>query len=377
MSLVAIGGMPLWLAGGAINGHLFNNVIANLVTMDAANEAGIFIAEIETSDGDSHTIDTTGSSSLGWRVGSAVTFANGASTVKVGLAAVDTATGPAPRASNAADVITFDVSKSLTGGGGGITASAWNEHVPDAGSKTIANGDLVAFAVQMTARGGADSIAGMAGAIPAIAMGFPAGTAYTGGTYAAVSLLPNFVITFSDGSRGYPKGGFIAANTGTNQTWNNTSTPKEYGNFLQFPFPGKIYGLIVWAAVTANLDVVLYSDPFGSPFAEKTASIDFNVVAAASARGYIKMFATPFQFKSNQPLVVAAKPTSATNTTLVYFGFNIAAHQFSQPLGENCYAVNRDTSAFAVQNVNKDRFAIGALVGALEQPAKSSYIMGL
>ena len=33
--------------------------------------------------------------------------------------------------------------------------------MPDAGSKTIANGDLVAVCVQMTARGGVDSRSGL------------------------------------------------------------------------------------------------------------------------------------------------------------------------------------------------------------------------
>lgn len=366
MAIVAAGGIPLWLAGGTVNGHIFNFNVANLVTIDAANEAGIWICEIETSDGGSHTIDTTGSSALGWRVGSSVTFANAGTTVKVGLAAADFTNGPPGRAAHASDVITFDVSKSLTGGGGGITASAWNEHVPDAGTMTIGYGDTVAFAVQMTARGGADSISGMTGALPGVTMGFPVSTTFTGGAYAApgTTALPNFVIRFSDGARGYPKNGFVASNTGTNQTWNNTSGTKEYGNFLQFPFPGKLYGIAVFATISDNLDLVLYSDPLGTPVAEKSVTIDANAISAAGARAHTKMFSSPYEFTANQLLFISAKPTSATNVIVPYLGFHVAADQFSQPLGPNGYAGNRNTGAFAAQNSSKDRFAIGALVSA-------------
>jgi hypothetical protein len=339
--------------------------------MDAANEAIIMIAEIFNPDGASHTIDTTGSSSLGWRTGT-TTFNNGGTTVNVGLAAVDASNGPPGRAANAANVITFDVSRSMTGGGGEVTTAAWQEHVPDAGTKTIANGDIVAFCVQMTARGGADSVIAGCTLEPASgAARFPCVTAFTGGSYTNATSHPNFVITYSDGTRGYPVNGQVVNGGATTVTWNNTSGTKEYGNYFELPVPAKIYGIGAYVTVSADLDLILYSDPLGTPVAQKTTSVDLNQVASAAAGIVYKLFPTPYEVAANAPVAGIVKPTSASNVSAIHKSVNIAAHQDADQLGQNCYAVNRDTGAFAAQNSNKDRFGIGLLIGAWDDGAGS------
>jgi hypothetical protein len=321
---------------------------------------------IFTDDGASHTIDTTGSSSLGWRSG-AVTLANAGTTLKVGLAAVDTTNGPPTRAVNVADVITFDVSKSYTSAAA-PTATAWIESVPGAGTKTIANGDLVAFCVQMTARGGADAVNVQTEQVLG-GTARPAVTDFTGAAYSNKGNLPNAVITFSDGVLGYFYGGYVASVGLTSQAWNNTSGTKEYGNLLQFPFPCKAYGIFGAMSFNGDTDLILYSDPLGTPFAEKTISVDLNTIgAAASNNGFDELFPAPFSIAANTPYAVIAKPTSATNVTLNYKTFNAAAHQKSESPGSatNGYAVNRASGAFGAQNSSKDRFAIGLLLGAFD-----------
>ncbi|WP_210161862.1 hypothetical protein, partial [Bradyrhizobium elkanii] len=63
---------------------------ANFMTGNG-NETYI-IGRMRTSDGNSHTIDTTGSSAIGWRnIG--VVFSSGTTVLNVGLAAVDTTNG--------------------------------------------------------------------------------------------------------------------------------------------------------------------------------------------------------------------------------------------------------------------------------------------
>ncbi len=374
MTLVAVDGTPLVPMGAAGRGGVPLLTTASNTVLDAANEACIMIGHIITEDGGSHTIDTSGSSSLGWMSG-ALTFANAGTTVKCGLAVVDTTTGPPGRAANAANVITFDVSKSLTGGGGGITASAWQEHVPDTGTKTIANGDLIAFAVQMTAAGGADAVRPQTivniGAAPTI---YPYVTDYVGGAYTNNGLLPNVVITFSDGKLGWFAGGVAFLTPTTTTTWNNTSGTKEYGNFFQPPFPAGVYGIYLAASIVGNMDIILYSDPLGTPVAEKTVSIDLNTVGAASNRNGLVWFPAPFNATINQPLAAIAKPTSATNNTMAYKTYNIAGHQKTEPFGTNGYAVSRNTGAFAAVNSGKDRYTIGLLVGAWDNGANTVLI---
>ena len=51
---------------------------------------------------------------------------------------------------------------------------------------------------------------------------------------------------------------------------------------------------------------------------------------------------------------------------MFYKTYNEASHQNSDWLGTDCYTVNRNTGGFASQNSNKDRFAIGLLIGTFD-----------
>ncbi len=136
MALVKLTGMPIIPIGAASRQDGATLVGLSTVTIDAANEAAIMIGHIYWEDGGSHTIDTTGSSSIQWMSG-AVTFANAGTTFNVGIAAVNTTAGPPGRAVNVADVITFDVVAVFTGGLGGVTGSAWQTSVPTVGTRIV------------------------------------------------------------------------------------------------------------------------------------------------------------------------------------------------------------------------------------------------
>lgn len=331
-----------------------------LNTIDATNEAIIMAGQVFTEDGGSHAINTTGSSALGWR-SAGVTFANGGTVAKVGLADLDLSAGPPGRAAHASNVISFDVSADFTGGAGGITANAWQESVPTTGAKTVANGDFLAFAVQLTARAGADSVVVACGA-PGSNPAMPYVTAFQSSSYTLLAQVPNAVITFSDGVRGYFYGGYVAS-THTNQGWNNGSATKEYGNLIRLPFPAKAYGLIARGAFSGDTDLVLYSDPLGTPAAEKTVSVDLNIVGTASDAPICVMFPSPFTLNANTPYGAIFKPTSVTSITAQYKTYGNAAHQTSESGGDG-YAINRASGAFAQQNSGLDRFGIGLLIGA-------------
>lgn len=367
MALVALDGMPMIPIGHAGCEGLVSISVLQAIPIDAVNEAVIMVGQIFTEDGGSHTIDTTGSSSLGWCSG-AVTFANAATTVKVGLAAVDTAAGPPARAVNSADVITFDVSRSHTGGGGGITANAWQENVPTAGTKTIANGALIAFCIQMTARGGTDSVG--IGVMQTGTSGnttIPSVTSLLSAAYNINTKIPNAVIKFSDGTLGFFWGGIVASLGSVGVTWDSSSATKEYGNYIKVPFPIKVYGLIASCSVAGNTDAILYSDPLGTPIAEKTVSLDLHTVGAPFNNQFNPiLFSTPYQATANQPLAAILKATTTTSVTTNHVRVFSATHQKCYSCGTNAYAVSRASGAFVVQNANKDRFAIGLLVGAFE-----------
>jgi hypothetical protein len=366
MTLQAITGMPIIAVGHA--NRLGSNAMASALTNNAiaaTNDAVMMIGKVHWEDGGSHTIDTTGSSSIQWRTGTA-TFANAGTTVKVGVSAVDATNGPPVRAVNSSNLITFDVAAVFTGGGGGITASAWQTSVPTTGSKTIANGDLVAVSMQMTVKAGSDSVNVSATNMQISSMQPTLSTITFTSSYSNTLAVPNCVLVASDGTRGYIFGGFIASSL-TSQSWSNTSAKVEYGNILRFPFPTRAYGIIGGGNLAVDTNLILYGTPLGTPSALATiAAKAVQVGQQASTNDFRSMFASPVDLSANTDYGIIAAPQSASNTTMIYKSYNDANHQNSDWLGTDCYAINRASGAFASQNSNKDRFAIGLLVGAFD-----------
>ena len=360
-------------------GHVGSSSPAtNAPIMDAANEAVIFIGHCLTNDGASHTIDTTGPSAISWRC-VAATFVNAATTVKIGIAAVDTAAGPPARAVNVADVITFDVNAAPVGGGGGI-AVGWVTSAMTAGTKTIANGDLIAIAFQMTARGGTDSISIQHSTATDRPWNTPTETNYVNAAYAGGFGVPNAVITFSDGTLGWIFGSFVFAGSGNIVHNSGSASNKELGQLFQLPFPSRVCG--IYASVSpstnaANWDAVLYSDPLGTPVAERTVSMDANVTSSINtARPHRILFPTPYFLPANTPVVAAVKP-GATNITSYYFTLGSATHRATHTFGPSSHGVTRTTGAFSNVNSNLDHFNVGLLVNALEHGVSPTYGIGI
>jgi hypothetical protein len=368
MALINIPGMPQVLIGAGWNAKRDGAPAATSIILDATNEASIFIGHMVTSDGGSHTLNTTGSSSIGWQTGTS-TWANTGSTLVVGVASADTSAGPPGRAANSSDVITFDVSASYTGGTG-ITTGSWHASVPTTGTKTIANGDLVAICHQLTARGGADVVRVVANSTEA--QHLPLVTSFTGGSYAASVSTPDCIITFSDGALGYFFGTDVFSTIST-RTWNSGSAQAEYGQLFQMPFGMKVSGLYGWVDPDADFDLVLYSDPLGTPVAEKTVSLDANVMVGASGRRFSILFPSPYLVRPNQPIVAAFKP-GGSNISTYYKTFNDAAHRITDPYGTAGYGVQRTSGAFSDSNSSLDNYFVGLTASAFEQPATPTYM---
>lgn len=343
------------------------------VTVDAANEAVIFIGQVWWTGGGTKTVDTSGSSSIGWR-SSSLTFANGGTTVNVGIAGVDTANGPPGRASHASDVISFDVVASFTGGGGGITGSAWQTSVPTSGTKTIASGDLVAVAVQMTARGGTDVVRPQHTGVTVSAHS-PQVTTFTGGSYATNNGLPNVILTASDGTLGWMLGGEVA-NLISQRTWNSGGATAEYGQLYLLPFPVTVLGIFGYVDPDANFDVVLYSDPLGTPVAERTASVDANTTSTASAARFKLYFGSGYDVPAFTAFGTVYKP-GGSNITAFYKTLASASHRIADPFGTSGYGISRASGAFADANSSLDHYYIGPIVRAFEHGVWPSGHLGV
>lgn len=338
--------------------------------MDAVNEAVHCVGRLVTSDGNgSKTLDTSGSSAILWRTG-AVTFSNAGTTFKVGLAGIDNANGPPLRLTNSSDVITFDVNASFTGGGGGVTANAYQTSVPTTGSKSgMAPGDLIGIGMQMTARGGTDSIiASMCSADNAQIL--PGVTIFTA-SYTGQTGVPNVLLTFSDGTYGWLEGSEIFSNI-SSVAYNSSSSPNEYGQLFQFPYPVRIVGATGVFNLTGNtrdIDVILYSAPIsGSPVAERTVSIDANVTGSNAQRRFRVRFSSPYDVTANTAFGIVVKPTTTSSGTLVGKLIGNAAHRVADFWGTNSYGISRSGGSGTFANVTSStqHYNIGLICSGFE-----------
>ncbi|QIG92278.1 hypothetical protein [Bradyrhizobium sp. 6(2017)] len=330
--------------------------------LGAANAAYVAIGDMWWDDHGSHTIDTSGSSLIGFQLGSG-TWANGGSTLKVGIASLDTSNGPTGRPVNSSGVITPDVAAVITGGSG-LTQLAWNDVVPTTGTRTIAQAERIAIFLQLTARAGSDALLVRSMPNAGFSNGIPNVCTYNGSSFVGQQLTPNFELRAHDGVRGALLGTYLIS-SGSSKSWNNTSTPKEYANIVQVPYACKAYGVVMYGNVSGDFDYVLYEDPLGTPVARASGSVDANTVAGTGVETYNLAFTTGFgwELTPGVPYAVAIKPTSGSNVSMNYMTFANVAHQASVPGGDNGYAVSRSTGAFSAQNSSLDRFFLGLRVG--------------
>ena len=335
------------------------------VTLNATGETLYVSGHIMLQDpsGGSKTISAAGGGSIVWKaVG--VTFANAGTTFKVGIQDVSTVSSPAQGDG------TFDVEASFTGGGGGVTGSATQTSVMTSGTKTIAHGDLVSITFSMTARGGADSVAIQNRGISSYpsAPNLPALSNNTSGSYSKGNILPNCYIVFDDGTLGWFLGQPFYETQPTIVTFNSTTgTADEYGNIINSPGTFKalgMYGLIT-AGTSSDFELILYSDPLGTPVAERTVTVDATQLGNASSNIVEVLFTSPFTIKANTAYAVSIRPTTANNVSIYYID---GKNSLDSLVSSQFYSCSRldNTGAFSDYNggTAKTRVVIMGLMGA-------------
>lgn len=238
-------------------------------TMDAATEKVAFMGVVMW-DGAPGSAKTMGSASKIHFLTGACTFADGSTTLRIGLQDL-LATG-----SIATPDGTFDVYADLTGGAG-ITGSAVNTvTLSTSGSKSVAHGQALAIVWDMTARGGADSvvITGLTSSTNLWRM--PGAAPFTGGGWGGTGqYTPMVLLEADDGTFGILSGvPFISAAAIT--TYSDSTNPDERGLIFQVPFQCKVDGIWIQMGsgnAAADSTLSLYADPLGTPNALATASV--------------------------------------------------------------------------------------------------------
>lgn len=338
-----------------------NSVAVSSTTIDAVGEsaAGIGHVLLSTGPGTSKTISSAGGK-LYFRTGS-VTFADAGTTVRVGIQDVGAA---------GLEDGTYDVHDDLVGGTDTITGSAVNSAAMSSGTKTITHGDQVAVVIEMTARGGTDSVQIARSNNSAL---MPYGTADTGAGPTLVTMAPFITIEFDDGTLGWLGMSSWAAVTENSAQFDSGDTPDEYALVFRLPFKAAALGLYAQLASVAagdDFEVILYSAPLGTPVAERTLAQDMSL--AALGNHFDRAFTSAFTLEANTDYAIAIRPSTANGLsyTRVNFGSGNGVLRKVTMLGTNWsqYSRSNQTGAFGSQDTTLLP-VLGVWVGQLEDGA--------
>jgi hypothetical protein len=323
------------------------------ITVNAAGESVGIVGNVRIAgNASSKTISAAGSGRILWLTGT-VTFATSGSTVRVGIQDVSL--------SNGLEDGTYDVYKEYVQGTDTISVG-YNIATMGSGSKTLSDGDVIAIVVEMPVRNGVDSIT-VGVTAPGITaananQGFPYGTSDTAALAKQVNSVLYAVISFDDGTAGWIQGASPLRDVTTGVSINSGSTPDEYCNIFSVPYKMQISGISVQAANIASTDafeVILYTDPLGTPVATVTVTPDQDVVSATTGNSIHMFHITPTTLTPNVTYGVALRPTTTNNIT--FYSVNVVAQSVADmikgalPL-PNCKVGTRtnQTGAFSDQN---------------------------
>ena len=249
--------------------------LATAATLDAVGEQAIMIGNvwIDGVPSGTKTISTGGSVGKIHFLPGTITWATAGTTLRVGIQDMNLAAGPPGRGDG-----TFDVYGDLVQGTDALTASTMKSVTMSSGTKSIAHGDLLAVIVEMTVRNGADSV-GVQGNSTVNSSGLPGCTSFLGGTYAAQSDVPICVIEFDDGTLGTFVG-TIPFQSASTEAWTNATNPNERGIGFRLQAPikvGELIGFFGLQGATGDFDIIVYSDPYGTPASMYSASFNAEV----------------------------------------------------------------------------------------------------
>lgn len=354
--------------GGHINNTMTGaaNFLAT-IQINAATEKAAFIGDIyvngEANDmicgpdddgGGPHSACT-----IEFRTG-AVTWAGG-DTIKVGLQDCSTASGVPLQPDG-----TFDTGFTLTQGVDTVSANTWHTVTMDTDTKSdIDHGECVAIVFDMLTRTTSDVI------ISAMTQGSnaphrPTSGLYTG-SWAQRSGVPNAIITFNDGTKGWIDGSQVFSADGV-KTFNTGSANDEHCAVFTTPSARiKVDALYFYGSIgSSNADAALniYKTPTGTPASllSSAITVDANQGIATSARLWVATMLSPVNIAPSTQVAVCVVATTANNVTLGAQTLNAAGDRVSYPGGTGVTYGTRDGGSGAI---------------SLEDPAVTVPVIGL
>jgi hypothetical protein len=332
-------GTPLLHSGNGSPGYTMSNL-----TLDAATEKVVCVGRLWLADRGSSKAFSSAGAKIYWQSGSPTVFANAATNLRIGLQDMDAADTSIPGQPDG----TFDVYDDLVGATDTITSTTTQTTTMSSGSKTLSHGDLIAVVFDLTARGGVDSV--LVQGVATTTATFPWIGLFTA-SWAVQNMAPNIALEMDDGTLGLLDGTFpIFHSSGNTVTFGSVSSPNEYGIIFQVPFNCKIDAVRMVCAHnngSADAEVILYSDPLGTPAAMHTYTIDASFQQNSVNRPQVYPFGAEIELQANTDYAVTYKPTTATSISLGRWDINTGPDTLLQLIGgPNLRQGSRASGAF-------------------------------
>jgi hypothetical protein len=313
----------------------------------------------------SKTLSSSGGK-IRWRAGS-VTWANATTKLDVGVQGFSSSTTPASPDGS------YTVKTTHTGGDGAITSNAVIVSTMTTGSATISHGDLIYIVLDMTARGGADSVVVPNFAGNAEFYARPGYQFFGGASWAASANCPLAIIEFDDGTLGAfasnPASWFGLMPTSSTTSYADATNPDENGMIFQVPWDCKIDALIARftaSAAAVDQNVVFYTDPLGTPSAAATFAVPGESLSSSAA---IKLFtlASEISLTKNTDYCVAVKATGASNTALALYTLDSENYRKFLPGSTTLRkgSRNNSTGAFSAESPAVTMYQLGVRISQL------------
>lgn len=327
-------------ANGLINPSAYSAQI-----VDATNERLALIGHVRFEDrlASAKTLSSAGGK-IHVKISSA-TFSNAGTTLHVGVQDVESA-GAAPPARPDG---TYDVYGAYVGGTDTISTSNFQSFPMETGSKSIANGDLIAIQILMVTRGGTDAVSVVGASLNTNPSHYPlcVGSA-DGSTWGVGQWNMVLYIEFDDGTFGFIDGAPCVDTAADVGYITASSNPDEYGLIFTAPMSGYVdalgyMGAFVSAGDGSDMKLGLFSDPLGTPVELASRTIYGDEVNNTTTNASFKtaILATPAYVHKGQKLCVSVRATSTGSVYMARLSFSSASlrsvtgiHDTTMSLGE-------------------------------------------
>lgn len=347
------------------------------LTIDAVGEYVDFWGHVYWDGAPTSKVLSSAGGAIVLRFHSSNTFANASTNLRIGIQDVNATTGTPARGDG-----TYDVQADLVGGTDTITNSVLRSTAMESGTKTISHGQLIAIRIEMTARGGVDSVQVSHSGPNNIAYSYPGITHNTASPAAAFNT-PIVQLVADDGTAGWLVGATLME-TATNRVFDSaTATADEYASIIQFPIELSICGLCFmgqWTTAGGLCKAILYSDPLGTPVAEREVTIDTDQKHEAQSRIVRVLFASAYTVPANTKIALSLQPQDASGDVSTYeiaLGSAITGRMKQhQPLGGTWSKGTRLDATGALTEDADAIMLIGALVDGITVAAGGGGVIG-